>query len=149
MYRKSFIPGAHTRIMGLMLLLLIAFHTIACVATPAPFTLNYNLLQPVALGPGVSGEMQLALTNTSEYPARDIIIRLPKNARFLLGPNNHLQAGTLNPGEQRVISEHFFDPQGISKSGALDFIIDYSGPNGQRQTAEIAAAGTMEVTRHE
>jgi hypothetical protein len=147
MYKKSNIPCAHGRIMGIMLLLLFVFITGVSMAAPsqAPFSLNYNLTQPVALGPGVSGEMLLALTNISDSIARDIIIRLPKDARFLFGPNNQCQAGTLGPGEQTVILEHLFDPQGISKNGSLDFIIDYTGPDGARHTAEISAVGTTEV----
>ncbi|HEX3045495.1 MAG TPA: hypothetical protein VHY08_12120 [Bacillota bacterium] len=141
MYQKSFIP-----LMGLMLLFVFAFVTVACMATPSPFSLNYSLELPVAVGTGSSGEMILALTNTAECAVRDIIIRLPKDAWFFFGPYNQYQAGTLKPGEQTVISQHFFDPQGIIKKGTLAFIIDYTTPDGIRRATEIAAVGNMEVS---
>jgi hypothetical protein len=114
-------------------------------SSPEPFSLHYNLAVPATLGTGVSGQVVLALINNSGNTIRDIIIRVPEPSKFLFGPNNHCQAGTLKPGEQVVIQEHLFDPEGISKTGTLRFIVDYADQDGNRGTVAITAVGNVGV----
>lgn len=114
-------------------------------SSPEPFSLHYNLSLPATLGTGVSGQLVLALTNTSENTLRNIIIRVPDKSKFLFSSSNQCQAGALNPGELTVINEHLFDPDGISKTGTLLFLIDYTDPADNRRTVEVKALGNVGV----
>ena len=129
----------------ILVLLCIIFTTGLFAASPAPFSLNYNLPLPASLGTGVSGPVTLALTNTSENTLRNIIIRVPEQAQFLMGRSNQCQAGSLNPGELTVIQEQLFDPEGLSKTGTLVFMVDYTDPSGNRRTVEVTALGNVEA----
>lgn len=123
----------------------ITFNSGLSASSTEPFSLQYNLVVPATLGTGVSGQVVLALTNTSENTIRNIIIRVPEKSEFLLGRSNQCQAGALKPGEQIVIQEHLFDPEGISKTGTLLFIIDYTDQSGSRRTVEVKSLGNVEV----
>jgi hypothetical protein len=116
---------------------------------PAPFRMHYEIMSQMQIGDGLSGEITLVLANTSEDVASDIVIRLPKGSPCLLGSRNMSQAGTLNPGKQTIVREEFFDPDGVSKSGSLEFLVEFTDAAGSRRTIKVVAAGIAEVDHEE
>lgn len=122
--------------------------TVLCAAASAhsdPFFIHYQLIATQPLGTGVCGKMVLSLTNTFDTSARDIMISLPPNVRYQFGSNSHCQAGTLTAGQQCVLQENLFDPEGLSKTGKLTFIVSYTDAAGNRQTVTVKAVGIAEV----
>lgn len=110
-------------------------------ASSSPFFLHYDVICAQPLGTGLNGQILLSITNTSSETLRDIMISLPPTSKFQFGTNSHSQAGCLQIGENKVIQENLFDPEGISRSGSMVFIVEYTDALGNRQRAEASAIG--------
>jgi hypothetical protein len=83
------------------------------------------------------------ITNVSDETLRDIMISLPQNSKFQFGTNSHSQAGSLPAGDNVVVRENLFDPEGISKTGFMTFIVEYTDASGNRQRVEVPAIGNV------
>jgi hypothetical protein len=112
-------------------------------ASSQPFFLHFDVICAQPIGTGLNGELLLSITNVSDEMLRDIMISLPQNSKFQFGTNSHSQAGNLPAGDNVVVRENLFDPEGISQTGSMTFIMEYTDASGNRQRVEVPAIGNV------
>jgi hypothetical protein len=112
-------------------------------ASSQPFFLHFDVICAQPIGTGLNGELLLSITNISDEALSDIMVSLPQNSKFQFGTNNHSQAGSIPAGGHVVVRENLFDPEGISLTGSMTFVLEYTDASGNRQCVEVPAIGNV------